>query len=199
MATLQNTSTAVLTPIPTQPATRYGGVAIAFHWLLALAIVVSFSVGLYMTGLPFSPARLKLYNWHKWAGITILALSAARLLWRLAHRPPALPADVEAAMPAWQRNAHHGTHALLYVFFFAVPLTGWAYSSAAGFPVVWFGVLPLPDFVSPDKPLAEVLKLVHHWAAYGLAALVVLHVVAALKHQFIDRDGLIGRMWPERR
>lgn len=184
--------------IPTQRSERYSAVAIAFHWLLALAIIGAFGVGLYMTGLPFSPARLKLYNWHKWAGVTILALSAARLLWRLANRPPALPAHIETGMPAWQRSAHHGTHFLLYLFFFAVPLTGWAYSSAAGFPIVWFGVLPLPDFVSPDKALAEVLKLTHHWAAYGLAALVVLHVAAALKHQFVDRDGLLARMWPQR-
>ena len=86
--------TTIAHPAPTLDvdATRYGGVAIAFHWLLALAIIGSLGVGLYMTGLPFSPARLKLYNWHKWAGITILALSAARLLWRLAHRPPAFPA-----------------------------------------------------------------------------------------------------------
>ncbi|WP_140627341.1 cytochrome b [Methylibium rhizosphaerae] len=184
--------------IPTQSSKRYGGIAIAFHWLLALAIIGAFGVGLYMTGLPFSPARLKLYNWHKWAGVTILALSAARLLWRLANRPPALPAHVAAGMPAWQRNAHHGTHLLLYLFFFAVPLSGWAYSSAAGFPIVWFGMLPLPDFVSPDKALAEVLKLAHHYTAYGLAALVVLHVAAALKHQFVDRDGLLLRMWPAR-
>lgn len=184
--------------IPTQSSTRYGTVAIALHWLLALAIIGAFGVGLYMTDLPFSPARLKLYNWHKWAGVTILALSAARLLWRLANRPPALPSHIEAGMPAWQRSAHHGTHFLLYLFFFAVPLSGWAYSSAAGFPIVWFGLLPLPDFVSPDKALAETLKALHHYTAYGLGALVVLHVAAALKHQFVDRDGLIGRMWPAR-
>lgn len=184
--------------IPLHGSHRYGIVAIVFHWLLALAIVAAFGMGLYMADLPFSPLRLKLFNWHKWIGITILALSAARLLWRLWQSPPALPGHIEAGMPPWQRSAHHGTHWLLYLFFFAVPLTGWAYTSATGFPVVWFGVLPLPDFVSPDKALAEVLKQVHHVAAYGLAVLVVLHVAAALKHQFIDRDGLIARMWPHR-
>lgn len=173
--------------------TRYTGTAIALHWLLALAIVGAFGVGLYMVDLPFSMNRLKLYNWHKWAGVTILALSAGRLLWRLAHRPPAdLPA------PAWQIRAAHLTHGLLYVLFFAVPLAGWAYSSAAGFPIVWFGVLPLPDFVAPDKALAETLKAAHKWFAYGLAALVLAHVAAALKHHFIDRDGLLARMLPGR-
>jgi cytochrome b561 len=178
-------------------AGRYGAVAMAFHWLVAVAIVAALGVGLYMTGLPFSPERLRLYNWHKWAGITILVLSAARLLWRLAHRPPALPASIERAMPAWQRSAYHGTHLALYVLFFAVPLLGWSYSSAAGFPVVWFGVLPLPDLVPVNKEFADiVLKPLHKASAYLLGAFVVLHVGAALKHQFIDRDGLLSRMWP---
>jgi cytochrome b561 len=180
-------------PLPPSPNTRYSGVAITFHWLLALAIVGAFGVGLYMVDLPFSMSRLKLYNWHKWAGVTILGLSALRLLWRLSHRPPAdLPA------PAWQQRAAHGVHGLLYALFFAVPLAGWAYSSAAGFPIVWFGVLPLPDFVAPDKALAETLKQAHKWFAYGLAALVLAHVAAALKHHFIDKDGLLLRMLPAR-
>ncbi len=175
-------------------AARYTSTAIALHWLLALALVGIFCVGLYMVGLPFSPAKLKLINWHKWAGITILTLSALRLLWRLTHRPPPLPAQVQAAMPAWQRVAHHGTHGLLYALFFAVPLIGWAYSSAAGFPIVLFGVLPLPDLLPVDKDLAEAIKPWHRAAAFALAALVLLHVAAALKHHFIDRDGLLGRM-----
>ena len=172
---------------------RYTGLAIALHWLLALAIVVSFSVGVYMGALPISPQRLKLYNWHKWAGICILALSALRLLWRLTHRPPA-----DVPMPAWQQRASHAAHGLLYVLFFAVPLAGWAYSSAAGFPIVVFGVLPLPDFVSPDKALAEAIKPLHATLAFVLAGVVVLHVAAALKHHFIDRDGLLDRMRPGR-
>jgi len=175
----------------TPTRTRYSLIAIALHWLLALAIVVSFCVGLYMSDLPFSLTRLKLYNWHKWAGVTILALSALRLLWRLFNKPPA-----DVPMPAWQTIAAHATHVLLYVAFFAVPLSGWAYSSSAGFPIVWFGVLPLPDFVPKDEALAEILKSLHHWLAFALAALVLAHVGAALKHQFIDRDGLIRRMLP---
>jgi len=170
---------------------RYTPVAIAFHWLLALAIVGSFCVGLYMSDLAMSPTRLKLFNWHKWAGMTIFALSALRLLWRLTHRPPA-----DVAMPAWQHRAAHGAHLALYLLFFAVPLAGWAYSSAAGFPVVVYGVIPLPDFVPVDKALAEGLKTLHHLLAFALAFVVLAHVGAALKHQFIDRDGLLLRMWP---
>ncbi len=165
----------------------------ALHWLLALLILGSLAVGLYMTGLPFSPQRLKLYNWHKWAGVAILVLSAARLLWRLVQRPPAMP-----AMPAWQARAAHGAHLALYLLFFAVPLSGWAYSSASGFPIVMFAVLPLPDWVPVSRELAETLKPVHHYLAYALGGVIGLHVAGALKHHFIDRDGLLLRMMPGR-
>jgi cytochrome b561 len=172
----------------------YSAVAVVLHWVLALALIGIFIVGVYMSDLPLSPQRIKLYNWHKWAGITVLTLSLLRLLWRLVVRPPDLPGAVLAVMPAWQRVAHHGTHVLLYGLFFAVPLIGWAYSSAAGHPVVLFGMWPLPDWVPKDKALADAIKPWHGAAAFALAMLVVLHVLAALKHQFIDRDGLMDRM-----
>ncbi len=172
---------------------RYSPIAIALHWVLALLIVGTFCLGVYMHELPLTPTRLKLYNWHKWAGVTILALSALRLLWRLTHRPPA-----DLPMPAWQRNAAHVVHGALYALFFAVPLVGWAYSSAAGFPIVAFGVIPLPDFVSPDRALAEAIKPWHGALAWALAAAVLLHIAAALKHQLVDRDGLLLRMMPRR-
>jgi len=170
----------------------------ALHWLLALLLLGLFSLGVYMTDLPFSPQRLKLYNWHKWAGISFLALSVLRLAWRVTHRPPALPDRIVQAMPAWQTRAYHATHHLLYLLFFAVPVLGWAYSSAAGFPIVWFGVIPLPDLLSADKALAEVIKPLHKLAALALMGLVSLHIAAALKHQWVDRDGLLLRMWPRR-
>lgn len=171
---------------------RYTYPAIAFHWLLAFLIASSFAFGLYMVDLPFSPARVKQYNWHKWAGITILMLSALRLLWRLSHRPPVL--DINT--PIWQAKASRATHSLLYLLFFLAPLAGWAYSSAAGFPVVYFGLLQLPDLVPRNADLAAVLKLAHRVVTYSLAALVMLHVAAALKHQWIDRDRLLARMNP---
>lgn len=179
----------------TPPPPRYTATAIALHWLLAAAIAASFCVGLFMTDLQTSPLKLKLYNWHKWAGVTILALSLLRLAWRLGHAPPPEP----ASMPAWQQRAARFAHRAMYGLFIAVPLAGWAYSSAAGFPVVLFGAWPLPDFVPADKALAESIKPLHWILAYALAALVLLHVAAAIKHQAIDRDGLLARMWPSSR
>ena len=182
----------------TQKTTRYSALAMFLHWLLAIALVGMFAVGTYMADLPFSPWRLKLYNWHKWAGVTILALSVLRLVWRLTHRAPALPQSIALAMPKWQLQAFHATHFAMYALFFIVPLVGWAYSSAAGFPIVVFGMLPLPDFVPVSKELAELIKPWHQITAFTFAGLVLMHVGAALKHQFIDKDKLINRMLPGR-
>ena len=185
-------------PDQTTDSSRYTTPAIALHWLLALAFLAMFALGVYMTDLPFSPWRLKLYNWHKWAGVSFLLLSVLRLVWRVTHRPPALPSVITQAMPAWQTRAHHATHHLMYALFFAVPLLGWAYSSAAGFPIVLFGQIPLPDLLPADKALAELIKPLHELSALALMGLAALHVAAALKHQWVDRDGLLLRMWPGR-
>jgi cytochrome b561 len=175
-------------------ALAYDAFAVSLHWLLAVLIAASFVVGLVMVDLAFSPTRFRLYNWHKWAGMAVLALSAARLAWRMAGRkPPPLPPGI----PAWQLAAYKGTHVAFYLLFFAVPLLGWFYTSAVGVPVVWLGLLPLPDLVPLNKPFGEeVLKPLHSASAYALAAIVVLHTAAALKHQFVDRDHLLARMWP---
>jgi cytochrome b561 len=89
-----------------------------------------------------------------------------------------------------------GTHVLLYMLLLAIPVTGWLMSSASGFPVVYFGVLPLPDLVAKDKSLADALKLVHYALNKTLLVLVVLHVAAALKHHVLDRDDVLVRMLP---
>lgn len=190
--------TTVSSSAPPASPSRYSTVAIVLHWVLGAALVGIFSVGFYMADLPFSPQKLKLYNWHKWAGVCLLGLSLLRLVWRLFNPPPTLPRTIAVAMPRWQHLAHTATHHLLYVLFFAVPLLGWAYSSAAGFSIVLFGQLPLPDFVPVDKALAELIKPWHEITAFTLAGLVLLHIAGALKHQWIDRDGLVRRMLPGR-
>lgn len=172
-----------------QPYTRP---AIALHWILAVLIIGNLAFGLYMVGLPLSPQKLKYISWHKWVGVTVLIVSAARLLWRLTHPAPALP----DTMKAWEKRVANASHTLLYVLFFAAPLTGWLFSSAAGFQTVYLGVLPIPDLLAKDKELADVLKITHRWINYTMATLIVLHVAAALKHHFLDRDDVLTRMIP---
>ena len=171
--------------------TRYTRTAIVLHWVMALLLVGLFSVGLYMSDLPLSPQKLKIYSWHKWAGVTAFALVLVRLAWRIGHRPPALP-----AMPGWQRAAAHGLHHMLYLLMILIPLSGWLMSSAKGFQTVYFGVLPLPDLMQKNKELGDLLETVHTSLNYGLAALVVAHLGAALKHHLLDRDDVLSRMLP---
>ena len=171
---------------------RYTPAAIALHWIVALLILANLALGLYTVDLPLSPAKLRNFSYHKWIGVTVFMLAAARLLWRLGHAPPALP----AAMAPWERRTAQLTHVLLYVLFFAAPLTGWLFSSAAGFQTVYLGVVPIPDLLSKDKALADALKLAHKSINYTLAAVIVLHAAAALKHHFIDRDDVLRRMLP---
>lgn len=172
---------------------RYTRPAILFHWLIAVLIIGSFSLGLVMTDIPgLTPTKLKYYSWHKWAGVTILALAMLRLLWRLAHSAPAYP----ASMPRWEQSAAHHLHSLLYVLMFAVPLSGYFYTLSAGVPVVYFGMIELPVLIAPNPELKPVLKALHFWLNMGLAGAVGLHIAAALKHVFIDRDGVIKRMLP---
>lgn len=176
--------------MPFAEQSRYTRIAIVLHWVMAILIVAAFALGWYMSDLKFSPRTLKLFSYHKWIGITVLGLAAARLLWRLFHRPPALPSH----MPGWQRFGAHAVHWLLYLLFFLTPLAGWVYSSAAGFPVVYLGLWQLPDLVQPDKALAQVMEQRHAFLAYTLAVVVVLHVLAALKHAFEEPRGYLRRM-----
>lgn len=178
--------------MPSASNTGYSGTAIGLHWIAAVLIIGNLAFGLTMVDLPLSPAKLRYYSWHKWAGVTIFLLSALRLLWRLAHPAPALP----SSLPAWQRTAANASHHLLYLLFFAAPLSGWMFSSAAGFQTVYFGVLPLPDLLSKNKELADILKIVHRYVNYTLAALVITHVAAAVKHHVVDRDDVLARMLP---
>ena len=172
---------------------RYTRTAIAFHWLIALLMIGAFTMGLIMADMPgITPTKLKYYSWHKWTGVTILALATARLLWRLRHTPPAYP----AAMPAWQSTSAHALHGLLYMLMFAVPLSGYFYTLSAGIPVVYFGLFQLPVLIEPNPELKPVLKGLHFWLNMALAACVAAHLGAALKHLFIDRDGIMQRMLP---
>jgi cytochrome b561 len=186
--------------------TTYTRTAIALHWLMALLIFIGFGLGLTMVDMAFSPQKLKFYSWHKWLGLTVFALAAARLLWKLTHSSPALP----PSMPMWQQRAAHVSHVCLYVLFFLIPITGWLFSSSKGIQTVYLGVLPLPDLLSKDignivlaaaeaeKPftVAELLRLTHKTLNYFMGALVFAHIAAAFKHYLIDRDEVMTHMVP---
>lgn len=171
---------------------RYTATAIALHWLAALLILGAFPLGVYAHELALSPLKLKLLSYHKWLGVTIFLLTVARLAWRATHRPPPM-AD---SIPPWQRRAAHGLHHLLYLLLLAIPLSGWLMSSAKGFPVVYLGLLQLPDLVAKNAELADIFKEIHEALNFGMLTLVGLHVVAAFKHHFIDRDDTMQRMSP---
>ncbi len=174
-------------------AHRYTLTAIALHWLMAIAIIATFLLGLTMVDIPgITPTKLKYFSWHKWAGITIFGLACLRLLWRLTHAAPAYA----SSMPGWQQAAAHLAHGLLYILIFAIPLSGYFYSLAAGVPVTYLGIWPMPVWIAPDPELRALLKLVHYWLNMLLLGVFVVHVLAVAKHQFIDRDRTLQRMLP---
>jgi cytochrome b561 len=177
---------------PAIMAARYTTTAIALHWSIALLLLCSAGLGLYMVGLTLSPAKLKLYSWHKWVGVTIFMLAVLRVAWRLTHPAPPL----SDATPPWQRKAAAVSHFLLYLLLLSIPVSGWLMSSALGVQTVYLGLLPLPDLLARDKALGEQLKLVHLTLNCTLAALVAVHAAAALKHHFVDRDDVLHRMLP---
>jgi cytochrome b561 len=170
-------------------------VAKFLHWLIALLIAAQFVLGWMAVSWHLSPTKLDLFVWHKSNGMLVLALVAFRLLWRLTHAVPALPAD----MPAWERFAAHLSHALLYVVMIAMPLAGWVVSSAAGVPFSIYWQIPLPAIVPPDKHTADVAATVHFSLGIALAALLVLHVGAALRHHFVKHNDVLIRMLPARK
>lgn len=170
---------------------RYDRAAIALHWVTAILIVANLALGLSMVPLPISPRKLHWYLWHKSIGVTIFLLTSLRLAWRLLRPHPA-----PVPMPRWQRRAAAGSHALLYVLLFLIPLSGWLYSSATGVQVVYLGAIPLPDLVPKDKALGDALRIVHVTLNSLLFATVCIHVAAALKHHFVDRDPVLARMLP---
>jgi cytochrome b561 len=170
---------------------RYSGVAIALHWLTVALVFVNLTLGLSMVPLPLSPQKLQWYMWHKWLGITVFIVICLRIVWRANRRPPP-----HASMPDWQRRAADCSHVLMYVLLTLIPISGWLYSSSTGVQVVYLGLFPLPDLVSKDRTLASVLKWTHYGLNSALFALVLVHVIAALKHHFIDRDGTLARMLP---
>jgi cytochrome b561 len=181
---------------------HYDAVAIALHWLIALAIASQLIMGFSMTALrPGSFLQFQLYQAHKSVGMTILALSVLRLGWRLMHVPPPLP----AAMPIWEQRLARITHAVLYMLMLGMPLSGWAVVSASplNIPTVLYGTVPLPHLpilstLSNKKAIEPVLEGIHEAGAWILVALLVGHIAAAWRHHVLLRDDVLIRMLPRR-
>jgi cytochrome b561 len=171
---------------------RYGVVAQGFHWLIAGLIVTQFTLGWMAEDLPLGMQKLAMFARHKSFGMTVLMLAVLRLLWRLFHRPPELP----AAMSPIERMLARGTHILFYVLLFAMPLTGWMMSSAKNYSVSWFGRFTWPDLIAPNERAFELLKTTHQTMSWLLLALAILHILAALKHHFWNKDDVLRRMLP---
>lgn len=171
---------------------RYGWVAVVLHWGVGGLIVAALGLGLYMEELPFSPEKLRLFGIHKSLGLLILALVCVRLLWRITQTQP----GVVGSLPLWQKLAARWTHRLLYILMVGMPLSGWVMSSAAGFPVSFFGLFVVPDLVAPSAPIQETAHAVHETLGLLLMALIGVHVLAALKHHVVDKDETLRRMLP---
>jgi cytochrome b561 len=171
---------------------RWGHVAQFLHWLIVALIIVQVILANIAEDLPISPKKVAVYGWHKSVGITILGLAVIRLLWRWANPTPALPTTLKP----YERVLAGITHFGLYLLLFAQPITGWMMTSARGFPVSWFKLFQLPDFVPKNDALYNAMKDTHDTLALALYAIVFLHVAAALKHHFFLKDDVLRRMLP---
>ncbi|MGE5150909.1 MAG: cytochrome b [Rhodospirillaceae bacterium] len=170
----------------------YTPVARILHWLTALAVLGLIGLGLWMVDLPIGLTKLYAFAWHKWIGLTVLLLTLLRWAWRALHPPPELPKSVTP----WERALAPWAHILLLVLLLALPISGWLMSSAGGVKVIWFGYLPMPDLVSRDPDLFATLRTLHHWLAWTLMGVLVLHLGAVVRHDMLRRDGIFRRMSP---
>ena len=197
--------------MPVRP-NRYTAVAITLHWLIAAAILTMIPMGWWMGDAINDPAQqalaYRVFQIHKSVGFLILALTVLRVLWRLAHPVPALP----QAMKGWEQFAARATHVAFYGLMIALPLTGWVYVSAGwavetdtplAVATSWFGLFGIPHIGFVEHAAEAVRRNIafasmgaHSKLAWGVIVLVVLHVGAALKHQFLNRDGVLAHMVP---
>jgi cytochrome b561 len=174
------------------PPTRYTGVAQAFHWIIAGLIVTQFILAWMAEDLPLGMHKLAMFARHKSVGMTVLMLAILRLLWRLKHPPPDLP----AGMSPVERRLARATHMAFYVLLFAMPITGWMMSSAKNYSVSWFGLFTWPNLIGQNEAAFNFLKATHDYLSDVLFAIAVLHVLAALKHHFWNKDDVFVRMLP---
>lgn len=173
-------------------ATHYGLFSIIFHWVLAILVIGLLGLGLYMTSLDPSPARSKLYALHKSVGFIILVLGLIRIIWRIINITPIL------SMPWWEKTAALIVHWAFYILVLAMPLSGWLMSSAAGYPVSFFGLFNLPNLIEKNDYWRHFFADAHEVLSTILIVLIVIHVLATLKHHYYDKDNTLSRILSSR-
>lgn len=181
-------------PAAGYPNSRYSRGAIAFHWVIA-ALIIANLAGALISDDWDKPARALVMGLHKATGITILILSLARIAWRVGHKPPPLPPGIRS----WEKAAANTAYVVFYAMMIMLPLTGWLMISASATrrPFAWYGLFDLPFLpVQGNKPLNGFAHEAHELLGYAMIALLLLHILAALKHHFFDGTRLIARMWP---
>ena len=171
---------------------RYTALAQTLHWIIAALIATQFTLAWMQDDLPLGMHKLALLARHKSFGMTVLMLAVLRLLWRLFNAPPPLP----DGMSKIERFLARATHAAFYLLLFAMPLTGWLMSSAKNYSVSWFGLFTWPDLIHPNERSFEFLKGTHDLLSILLFAVAILHILAALKHHFWNKDDVLKRMLP---
>lgn len=179
---------------PSTATAGYTRGAVALHWIIAALIILNFIAAWISEDLPKAEAMQVMGN-HKAIGLTILFLTVLRIVWRIMHRPPPLLESLKA----WEAAVARVVHTLFYFVMIAIPLSGWGMVSAGGkgAPVSWFGIFDVPALrVNHDRATGGAFHEAHEVLATLMLALFVLHVAAALKHQFFDRDGTLARMLP---
>jgi cytochrome b561 len=172
------------------PAEGYSGIAKTLHWLMALVILSALPIGIALDKVPEGPIQNTLYDIHRSLGACVLFLALIRLAYRVTQGAP----PPEPTLTAFERIVSHAVHMLLYVLMIAVPIGGWAATSAYGAPVVVFWLFELPPLLSKNEHLSEQLFALHKIGALTLGALVVLHIAGALMHGVVKRDGVLARM-----
>ncbi|ROU04695.1 cytochrome b [Lysobacter enzymogenes] len=173
-------------------ADRWGAVSQSLHWLIVLLIAAIAVIGLTMTDMSNGPSKIKIYALHKSLGLTLLALVAARLLWRVYAGAPA----PVAGTPHWQERIASLTHWALYALMFALPLSGWLFNSTAGYPLQYFGLFNLPKLAARNEELAQLTRNLHETGFWVLLALVLAHAAAAFYHHLFQNDATLTRMLP---
>ena len=171
---------------------RYTTVAQALHWIIAALIVTQFTLAWTADDLPLGAHKLSLLARHKSFGMTAFMLGVLRLSWRLFNPPPPLP----DGMTQIERFLARATHFVFYLLLFAMPLSGWLMSSAKNYSVSWFGLFTWPDLIAPNERAFELLKDTHELLSNVLFGVAILHILAALKHHFWNKDDVLRRMLP---